>query len=457
MAHEIRVPRLGWSMEEGILVRWLKRPGDEVAEGEPLFELEGEKAVQEIGSLDAGTLYLPADAPALGSTVLVGALLGYLLAPGEAPPSTPGSYNNSPSATPASAPPDKPNKPGSTPPAGPAARRLARKLGVNLSGVPGSGKSGRITHADVGQVAATLRGTNGAEQPARSSHVQSGARAAVATPRARRVAGELGVDWRTLSGSGRDGRVREADVRAAASERPAQISSAVENLLTPRRKAIAQRLRHSRDMTVPVTLTTTADVTNLVSLRQQFKSGGASVVPAYTDLVASLAARVLRRHPQLAVRWEEVHDTLRAVPESDMHIGIAVDTTAGLLVPVVRDILRKSLVAVAEESRTLADRARSGRLTAAEMQAAVITVSNLGGYGIDAFTPVINYPEIAILGLGAVRREPVVGENDQIVIRERMVLSLTFDHAAVDGAPAAAFLADIASALANPAAHLLGD
>jgi pyruvate dehydrogenase E2 component (dihydrolipoamide acetyltransferase) len=264
------------------------------------------------------------------------------------------------------------------------------------------------------------------------------------------------VDWTELTGSGRDGRIREQDVRAAqsANRQPAAHRSGEQ--LTPRRRAIAERLRRSRDLTVPVTLTTTADVTNLVALRQQFRDSGARVVPAYTDIIGSLAARALVRHPRLCVRWDEEHRGLLPIDPDAIHVGIAVDTAGGLLVPVVRDILRKSLVAVAEESRRLAERARSAGLTAAEMQSAVLTVSNLGGYGIDAFTPVINLPEVAILGLGAVRREPVVLDDDRIVVRERMTLSLTFDHAAVDGAPAAAFLQDLSSMLGQPAAHLLG-
>jgi pyruvate dehydrogenase E2 component (dihydrolipoamide acetyltransferase) len=391
-----------------------------------------------------GTLYLPPDTPAIGSTVLVGALLGYLLAPGEAPPSSPARTDDAPERTLASestrsAPIEKPSPSGLAVSGGPAARRQARKRRASAEAA----------------ARPTAGATSAAIEKFRGDGATNGS-ATFASPRARRVATELGGDWRTLLGGGAGGRVREADVRAAAGS-PAATSAAGGDLLSPRRKAIAQRLRHSRDLTVPVTLTTTADVTNLVALRRQFKSGSASAVPAYTDLAASLTARVLRRHPQLAVRWDEGHDALRAVTDGDIHIGIAVDTTAGLLVPVVRDVLRKSLVAIAEESRELADRARSGRLTAAEMQSAVISVSNLGGHGIDAFTPVINYPEISILGLGAVRREPVVGEDDQIVVRDRMVLSLTFDHAAVDGAPAAAFLADVAAALANPAALLLGD
>lgn len=431
-------------MEEGILVRWLKQPGEPVAAGELLFELEGEKALQEIASLDAGILHLPDDAPALGSTVPVGALLGYLLAPGEPPPSTQARASQSQPASVVK----RPAKPIGRPAAGPAARRLARELGVNLAEISGSG---RVTREDIARVAAS--GLQPKQGDAQDGNDRTSIRP-IATPRARRAARESGVDWTRLVGSGRGGRVREADVRAAAGRASA---SQGQNLLTPRRKAIAQRLRQSRDLTVPVTLTTTADVTNLVSLRQQLKAGGASPTPTYADLVASLVARVLRRHPRLAVRWNAAHDALFAVPESEYHIGIAVDTDSGLLVPVVRDLLGKSVMAVANESRQLTERARAGRLTSAEMESAVLTISNLGAYGIDAFTPVINLPEATILGLGAIRREPVVEADDRIVVRERMVLSLTFDHAAVDGAPAAAFLADIAAALANPAAQLLGD
>ncbi len=227
--------------------------------------------------------------------------------------------------------------------------------------------------------------------------------------------------------------------------------------MSPRRQAIADRLRASRDLTVPVTLTTTSDATNLAALREQFKSHPAGIVPTYADLIACLVARVLRRHAQLAVHWDDDHRSLIPIGADGIHVGIAVDTPDGLLVPVLRDVLGKPLLSVAEESRLLSDRARSGRLRAAEMQGGAITISNLGAYGIEAFTPVINDPQVAILGLGAIRREAVVLADERIVPRQRLTLSLTFDHAAVDGAPAAAFLRDVSEALENAAAHLLGE
>lgn len=439
MPYEIRIPRLGWSMEEGVFVGWLKQPGETVAVGEALFELESDKALQQIESLDAGTLFVPADAPVTGATVAVGTLLGYLLAEGESRPSAPR--------------PKSPNGPADenqssvavasrSAPAGPAARRLARALHVDLASVVGSGKHGRITCEDVEGFAGANRASPRTD--ARPSTVRC-----VATPRARRVAAELAIDWRSLRGTGRGGRIRESDVRSAAAQatdfrapdgtRPRPLS--------PRRKAIVDRLRLSRQRTIPVTLTATADATNLVAFRERCRSSGKDVVPAYTDIVAKLVAETLLRHPQMAVRWDASGAELIAIEPEAVHVAVAVDTPDGLLAPVVRDVASKSVFAIAHESQALIDRARRGRLAAAEMQGGAITITNLGRYRIDAFTPVINYPEIAILGLGAIRTMPMATRDGRIEPRQGITLSLTFDHAAVDGAPAAAFLHDVAVAL----------
>ncbi len=466
MAYEVRVPRLGWSMEEGTFVRWLKQPGDVVAAGDLLFEIEGEKALQEVESIDAGTLYIPPDAPQPGSTVAVGAVLGYLLAPGEAAPAPSPAAGQPEAAGPPADKADANNGNGSSaalPAAGPAVRRLARELGVDLADVTPSDKSGRISRADVEVVAEGKRRFSSTADTTATAEPSTSASRPIATPRARRVARELGVDWTVLQGTGRHGRIRAADVHrqpveaarpsAASDQSPLRPAAR----MSPRRQAIANRLRASRDLTVPVTLTTTADVTNLVALREQFRSHPSGVVPTYADVIGCLVARVLRRHAQLAVRWDDAHTALMPIDAEAIHVGIAVDTPDGLLVPVVRDVLGKSLLSVAEESKLLAERARSGRLRAGDMQDAAITISNLGAYGIDAFTPVINDPQVVILGLGAIRREPVVLADERIVARQRMTLSLTFDHAAVDGAPAAAFLQDVSAALENAAAYLLGE
>ena len=169
----------------------------------------------------------------------------------------------------------------------------------------------------------------------------------------------------------------------------------------------------------------------------------AAHVPGYADLFAKYVALVLARHPAMAVRWNDDHSELYSVPTSEFHIGLAVDTSEGLLVPVLRHVYDSPIEKIVEQSKELIGKARSGKLSMRDMSPGVISITNLGAWGIDAFTPIINIPEIAILGLGAIRKEPIVAADGQIVVRERMVLSLTFDHAAVDGAPAADFLKDL--------------
>lgn len=415
MANEIRIPRLGWSMEEGTFVGWLKQDGDRVQVGDALYELEGEKATQDIEATDAGILRIPPDAPQPGTVLPVAALLAYVLADGEAPP-----WLAEPETAIATS-------------AGDSTRDAA-----SLSTAP--------------------------PQPVAASRIAAGHRsnaqphaARKSSPRARRVARELGIDWTKLAGTGRHGRVREADVRHEAELRGDKLSTPQPSIqaFSSRRKTIADRMRISRERTVPLTLTTIADATNLVGLRNQFKAlSQTAAPPTYADIVACVAATVLKRHPLLAARWRD-DETLMLPTDDRCDIGIAVDTPDGLLVPVVRDVGRLPLAEVAARTRDLIDRARAGRLTAAEMQGGMFTITNLGGYGIDAFTPVINYPEVAILGLGAIRREAVVQSGDSLAPRDRITLNLTFDHRALDGAPAAAFLRDLRTALENPAALLL--
>jgi pyruvate dehydrogenase E2 component (dihydrolipoamide acetyltransferase) len=205
--------------------------------------------------------------------------------------------------------------------------------------------------------------------------------------------------------------------------------------------------------TAPVTLTTRCDATNLVSLRDQFRAaerGAEEIVPSYNDLLVKLTAMILTRHLLLAAQWGEREILL---PDG-FHISVAVDTDAGLLAPVVRDADKLTLRQVAAELRWLAASARSGGLSADEMQGGVFTITNLGMLGVEAFTPIINLPQCAILGVGRIVREPAV-VNDQIVPRDRMTLSLTFDHRVVDGAPAARFLNDLRHAIENPGAVLV--
>jgi pyruvate dehydrogenase E2 component (dihydrolipoamide acetyltransferase) len=211
-------------------------------------------------------------------------------------------------------------------------------------------------------------------------------------------------------------------------------------------------LEKSKDSTVPATLTTTANATHLAALRQQFKvaSTADTIVPSLTDFFVKLTALALERHPLLAARWADDHLEMAA----DINIGIAVDTGAGLLVPVVQRVPALPLRQLAAQSRDLIERARSGKLTARDMQGGVFTVTNLGMFGIDSFTPIINYPECAILGIGRIRRLPAF-VAEQIVGQDQVTLSLSFDHRIVDGVPAAQFLQTLAQAVENPGPWLM--
>jgi pyruvate dehydrogenase E2 component (dihydrolipoamide acetyltransferase) len=388
MPIEITVPRLGWSMEEGTFVGWLKQNGESVSAGEPLFAMESDKVTLDVESLDSGILYLSPSSPEPGAIVVVGQHLGFLMAPGEPAPETLDSGQSSADSPPESA--------AST---------------ANPS------------------VAA-----NATEREGRTP----------VTPRARRVAADLGVDTGLLQGSGRGGRIREADVRAAGSK-PAAEAHAVP--VTTLRRTIARRMMESRQNTAPVTLTSRADATALAALRSQWKLKLApGPAPSYTDILAKLVAVVLERHPALGGRWEADHIEL----SGKTHIGIAVDTPEGLLVPVFRDVAASSLADLARRSRELIEAAQARRLRAEDLAGGTFTITNLGGFGIDAFTPIINFPETAVLGVGAIRTEAVVLKSGGLAAREQITLSLTFDHRVVDGAPAARFLRDLIQLIEIP-------
>lgn len=415
----VTVPRLGWSMEEAVFVQWLKQSGEQVRAGDALFLLESEKATQEVESLDEGVLHLVPDGPDPGATVSVGTLIAYLLVPGESPSS---------------------------------AQPRPAEVREN------SDQSGEQR----GSGSPLFR----AVEPSRAA--ESGeilplvppAAAALATrraisPRARRVARELGVDWSEVAGSGRHGRIRERDILAAAPTPPTGGPTAVRD---PRRQTIAARMMASVSSTAPVTLTTRVRVANLVGIRNQFRAASSSdsVLPALHDLIIKLVARALVEHPALNgtdQNQPSPHAGGPTVP--GIHVGLAVDTDLGLLVPVVKDADRLSLREIAATSRDAVERARLGKLSAEQMRGGTFTITNLGMHGIDAFTPIINYPQVAILGIGAIRKEAVVLDDDRIAPIEMMTLSLTFDHRHVDGAPAARFLRSLAAAIENPAPYLV--
>ncbi len=360
-------------MEEGTFVEWLKRDGDPVQPGEPLFVLESDKATENIEALDGGILRLTKETPASGSVVKVGQVLGFLAAAGE--------------------------------------EIRSQETGVR------SQETEVGNQASSPRMSAAIPGVVKLETPSRTHPV---------TPRARRAARELGLDPITVPGTGRGGRVRERDIQAAAATQLA-------GRLIPHthlRRTIAARMVAGVTQTAPVTLHTKADATDLVQSKR-----AASTTVSFTDLFLKITAAALQEHPLLRAQWRD--DSL-FLPDA-IDIAIAVDTEAGLLAPVIRHVDKLSVAEITKQTRDLSARARSGKLTAEEMRGATFTITNLGIFGIDAFTPIIPLPQCAILGIGRIVREPAVVE-DKIVPRDMVTLSLTFDHRVLDGAPAARFL-----------------
>ncbi|MEO2090881.1 MAG: dihydrolipoamide acetyltransferase family protein, partial [Gemmataceae bacterium] len=402
------------------------RPGD------MLFKLEGEKSVEEVEAFDAGVLSIPADAPKEGDRVAVGAVLGWLLQAGESANSSPpaaveglGVRGTGERNTPH---PPEPTVPATSPTRGEVG------VAVGVARVTEAERRTAPTSPLVGEVAAPsgARAAGGGYSDRNSPPI---------SPRARRLAEQHDIDWTRLNGTGSTGRIRERDVAAV-------VPTAGDIPLSPIRRTTAARLVESRQHTAPVTLFASADATNLVNLREQFKAAG-GVVPAYTDFLLKLVAVVLQQHPILAARWTDAGLKLAA----RIDIGLAVDTGAGLLVPVVRDVPALDLRQLTEVTRGLIARARRGELTAREMDGGCFTVTSLGAFGVEFFTPIINYPECAILGVGAIRRVPVM-DGDRVVAREQLPLSLTFDHRVVDGAPAARFLRAVCELVEAPGPSL---
>jgi len=467
MAAEIVMPRFGWTMEEGLLAEWTKQDGEAVKEGEVLFTVESDKALNEVESFETGILRIPPDSPPPGSMVRVGTLLAYVVQPGErapfeAQPSQPAPARPAAaagraaphSAAEAEAPSQSTHHATPAAPAGrvrvsPRARRIAAEEKVDITLLTGSGRTGRIVERDV-----------------RAASRQRPAPAAVrASPLARRAAAELGVDLEQLAAARPGQRLERGDVEAAA--RQAEVlAAAAPGGATPGvaatareqsapmssvRRLTAERMLAGAHNTAPVTLTTEVDATELVRLRGQLKAdapAGPQPIPSYTDLMAKLVAHALQEHPALNARLEG--DSI--IQSSAVHIGLAVDTERGLLVPVVRDVQAKSLRQVAREAADLVERARAGRLSADEMRGSTLSITNLGMYDIDVFTPIINLPECAILGMGRIQAKQVVVDaaNERLAIQQRMFLSLTFDHRLVDGAPAARALQRIKQLVERP-------
>jgi pyruvate dehydrogenase E2 component (dihydrolipoamide acetyltransferase) len=433
MAVSVIMPKLEMAQETSTVVEWLKQEGDHVEQGEPLLTVETDKATVEIESPASGILAGIRVEPE--QVVPVTEVIAYILQPGEELPLelTKEVESVSPPLPPAPAPPAIR--------ATPVARQMAEDRGVDLSTIVGTGPGGRVTKTDV---EAALSAPSGLAAEVPHEKVR-------ATPAARRMAREREVDLSAVTGSGPRGRIQAADVLTF-TPAPMIVSEPVAKVVPLKglRRIIAERMAASVHTAARVTLVTEADATAFVEARERLKATVADewgFAPGYNDLLGIIVARALREFPYMNARLSADGQAIERLPV--VNLGMAVDTERGLLVLVIRDADQKGLRTFGTEFRALVERARVGKATPEDLTGGTFTVTNLGMHEIDAFTPIINLPEAAILGVGRIQPKPVVREGE-IVVRQMWTLSLVFDHRVVDGAPAARFLQRIKQLVENP-------
>jgi pyruvate dehydrogenase E2 component (dihydrolipoamide acetyltransferase) len=424
MATEIKLPRLGQGMESGTIVKWLKSEGDQVEKGEPLYELDTEKVTQEVEADASGILLKIAIAEGeveVGKTI---AVIGEQGEKVEAPAEQP-SGNGDSAAQEVS---DDAHEEGS-----PARAREQER------------ERGRQASAEAGEVAEL-----------RESSADNGGRIK-ASPLARRIARERGVDLASVAGTGPEGRVVAEDVeRTAAAGAPVQLTAPSEPVegveiqqLSSMRKTIARRLTEAWQAPV-FQLGITVDMGRALELRERLvELHGDGVKPTINDLLTKVCAAALVRHP--AVNAHFMGDRILRFPYA--HVGIAVAAPNGLIVPVIRDADRKTLQEIAADRAELVGRARDGKLQLSDLADGTFTISNLGMFGIEQFIAVLNPPQAAILAIGSTEEKPVV-RNGQVEVRPMLSITITCDHRAVDGADGAEFLRTVKELLEEPALAL---
>ena len=455
MAITFGMPSLGHTMEKGKIIEWLKQEGDAVAKGEPLVVIETDKVITEVESPADGVVLKIAVAaeeerPIGSPLVLLGSadeqlseadiqqLLGDDTAAAPVAPPVP-----APAPTPAA--PPRAAAAGERVKISPIARKLCDELGIDPATVTGTGPGGRITREDV------EKAVQAAPAPAAAERVKI-------SPVARKLCEEMGVDPVSVTGTGPGGRITRDDVLRAAEAAKAPSAPAAAGSTVPlrgMRGRVAERMFQSWNTIPRVTEVMLVDMNATVSFRQAMLAQWEQqygVRISLNDLITKAVAEALRRHPRLnatlVAQEVQLHE--------NVNVGVAVNLDEGLIVPVIADADRKDLGQIARESRELAEKARAVpmRLSPDEVSNGTFTITNLGTTGIDLFTPIINPPQIAILGVGMVQRRPVV-VGDALAIRPSVYLCLVFDHRAVDGVPAANFLQELQRLFEKPQEFVL--
>lgn len=444
MPTEVIMPALGMSQDTGRLLAWLKEEGDAVHEGEPIMEIETDKATVEVEAESNGTLAnISAHA---GDDVPVGEVIALILGAGEAAP-TPATAPTEPAPAP------EPSVPSSSSTADgnrnksatPVAVRVAAAHDVDVSTVPASGK--RVTRADVEAYV-----NNGASHTSETSII-------LASPKARRLARENEIDLAQLTGSGPDGAVLAADVLAyepitetapttttASAAPPASTPDSSANDVQTGRvwKRMADRLTDSWQTIPHFYLKREVDATQLIAWRTRLKQR-ADIKVTYTDLLVQVVAKALENHPHVNGSWNGDG----VVFNDAINVGLAVAVDEGLLVPVIHNANALGVLAIAEARAGIVKRSLAGKLKPNDLQGGTFTISNLGMYGIDEFKAIVNPPQAAILAVGNIV-EKVVPQAGETRIQPTLTLSLSCDHRAVDGARGAAFLQTLAHYIQDP-------
>lgn len=502
MATEFEFPDVGEGVTEGTLLTWLVEEGDEVAEDESLAEVETDKAVVEVPAPeDATILELHA---AEGDTIHVGDVIVTLGEDGESTDTDTeadaddSEDNEKTTDGPAETEQEQPADTGTDTDTGkvlaaPATRRLAREKEVDIAQIDGSGPGGRVTRDDVLQAA---EGGGSAEPDTAETASEEGAGQVLAAPATRKLARELGVDITQVDGSGPDGRVTQDDVRQAAeaAEAPEAAADTEETVEAPEpaegtsagvrgglgtparfppesydfeeygdvereelsstRKAIGKNMERSKYTAPHVTATDDADVTELWDVREKEKEVAASrdIHLTFLPFIVKATVAALESFPRMNASLDP--ETGELVKKDYYHIGIAVATDDGLMVPNIKDADEKSILQIAKEMNELAEQARNHELDLADMRGGTFTITNYGSIGGKYGTPILNYPEVGILGTGTISKEPVV-KNGDIHIRRILPLSVSFDHRVVDGAYVARFMNELIKHLEDPDLLLL--
>ncbi|MDR1242024.1 MAG: 2-oxo acid dehydrogenase subunit E2 [Deltaproteobacteria bacterium] len=425
MAVNVLMPKLGLTMETGVIAHWKFKHGDAVKAGDILYQVETDKLTNDITAEIDGVLHIKFPE---GSVVPVAQVVGAIAAPGEAV-----SFDGAPAGekTPPAAP-VAANQPAGRGAGGagkvratPKAKKLAAERGIDLSGLTGTGPDGMIAVKDLDK----------------APRIKT-------TPLAAKVADGLGVDLASVS---KDGRIFKADVLAAhesaqvpALHGPAEVQAKVRRMpMSAMRQAIARNMSASWAVSPMVHYDLRADVTALGELKKNLCLGGKKI--SYTDILIKAVSHALKEHPLVNAGI----DGNEIVLHDYVNMGVAVALPAGLIVPVIKGVEGKGIGEVSDELRELAEKALQGKLVTEEFSGGTFTISNLGMFGIESFTPIINQPESAILGVNAIVKTAVEAEG-QIVMRPLMNLSLTADHRLVDGAEGARFMARLREIIENP-------